>query len=100
MQILRTAEFDKRLRKVADGRGKARINIAVQRMEEGNFGDSKSVGNGVSEARIHYGPGYRIYYTRHGDDIVILLLCGDKATQTGDIERAKTIAADLRATGN
>jgi putative addiction module killer protein len=96
MKILRTAEFDKRLRKIVDVRAKARINIAVQRMEDGNFGDSKSIGNGLLEARIHYGPGYRVYYMRRGDEVIILLLCGDKTTQAGDIERSKAIAAALR----
>lgn len=95
MEIRRTQEFDRRLKKLADAKGKARIAIAVQRMEDGNFGDSKSVGGGVSEARIHYGPGYRVYYTRRGREIVVLLLCGDKASQATDIVHAKEMANDL-----
>ena len=95
MQLFRTSEFDKRLRKMMDERARARVNVAVQRMEDGNFGDSRSVGGGVMEARIHYGPGYRVYYTRHGGEIVILLLCGDKTTQERDIKRAVAMAATL-----
>lgn len=66
MDFRRTPEFDKRLSRLADANAKVRIAIAIQRMNEGNFGDSKSVGGGVIEARIHYGPGYRVYYTRRG----------------------------------
>ena len=95
MEIRRTLEFDKRLTKLVDAKAKTRIAIAVQRMEEGNFGDSKAVGSGVIEARIHYGPGYRVYYTRRGKEIVVLLLCGDKASQSRDIVRAKELAGDL-----
>ncbi|HTD28977.1 MAG TPA: type II toxin-antitoxin system RelE/ParE family toxin [Xanthomonadaceae bacterium] len=95
MEIRRTLEFDRRLKKLADARAKARINIAVERMEEGNFGDFKPVGGGVVEARIHYGPGYRIYYTRLGEVLVVLLLCGDKKTQQTDIECAKALADGL-----
>ena len=95
MEIRRTQEFDKRLKKLADAKAKTRIAIAIQKMEDGNFGDSKSVGSGVIESRIHYGPGYRVYYTRRGQEIVILLLCGDKASQPADILRAREMASDL-----
>lgn len=95
MEIRRTQEFDKRLRKLADANAKARIAIAIQKMEDGNFGDSKSVGGGVIETRIHYGPGYRVYYARRGEEIVVLLLCGDKASQPADITRAREMASEL-----
>lgn len=95
MEIRRTQEFEKRLKKLADAKAKARVAVAVQRMEDGNFGDSRSVGGGVMEARIHYGPGYRVYYTRRGEDIVVLLVCGDKATQPADITRAREMASEL-----
>ena len=85
MDVLRTASFERRLLEIADGRARSRINIAAQRMREGNFGDRKSVGHGVIEARIHCGPGYRIYYTYRGTGLVLLLLCGDKRTQQRDV---------------
>lgn len=95
MEIRRTQEFDKRLKKLADAKAKARIAITIQKMEDGNFGDSKSVGGGVIERRIHYGPGYRVYYIRRGEEIVVLLLCGDKASQHADINRAKEMASEF-----
>lgn len=95
MEIRRTQEFDKRLKKLADAKAKTRIAITIQKMEDGNFGDSKSVGGGVIETRIHYGPGYRVYYARRGEQIVVLLLCGDKASQPADITRAREMASEL-----
>lgn len=95
MEVRRTQEFDKRLRRLADAKAKARIAIAIQKMEDGNFGDSKAVGGGVIETRIHYGPGYRVYYVRRGEAVVVLLLCGDKASQATDITRAKEMASEL-----
>jgi putative addiction module killer protein len=95
MEIRRTQEFGKRLAGLADAKARTRIAIAIQRMEEGNFGDSKSVGGSVIEARIHYGPGYRVYYTRRGQHIVVLVLCGDKASQRTDILRARELVAGI-----
>lgn len=92
MEIHRTREFDKRLKKLADSQARARIAITIQRMEDGNFGDSKPVGEGVIESRIHCGPGYRVYYVRRGEEIVVLLLCGDKASQRKDIALAREMA--------
>jgi len=65
-------------------------------MSNGNFGDSKSVGRGVVEARLHYGPGYRIYYTFRGAELVLLLLCGDKRTQQPDIARVIILSETLK----
>lgn len=96
MEIRRTPEFERRLKNLADARARARIAIAAQRMEDGNFGDSRPVGGGVIEARIHYGPGYRVYYVRRGQQVVMLLLCGDKASQAVDIGLAKAIAGELK----
>ena len=62
----------------------------------GSLGDTRSVGNGVSELRVHYGPGYRIYFTRKGNTVVVLLCGGDKGTQDRDIERAKQLAKERR----
>ena len=69
--------------------------MAVQRMADGNLGDSKAVGGGVIEARIDYGPGYRVYYVRRGPMSVLLLLCGAKSTQRADIAAAQRLAAQL-----
>jgi putative addiction module killer protein len=73
-----------------DRQARAKIRVRLNRIRLGNFGDSKSVGGGVSELRIPYGPGYRIYYGRHGDLVVILLSGGDKGAQTNDIALAQT----------
>ena len=72
----------------------ARINIRIRRLSLGNPGDTKSVGGGVSEMRIDYGPGYRIYFTRRGLNIVLLICGGDKRTQAADIARAKALAQE------
>ena len=74
---------------------RARIAKRIDRIALGNFGDAKSVGGGVSELRFTFGPGYRVYYTRRGDIVVILLCGGDKGSQEQDIERAKAIAKEI-----
>lgn len=71
-----------------DTRAKARILARIVSAEKGNFGDCQPVGRGVSEMRIHYGPGYRLYYTRRGEVVYLLLIGGDKSTQKRDIARA------------
>jgi putative addiction module killer protein len=73
----------------------AKIAARVERLALGNPGDVKPVGEGISEMRIPYGPGYRVYYTQTGKEVVLLLCGGDKATQDKDIKRAKEIAAEL-----
>ena len=78
-------EWGKRL----DGSIRARINARIARFEDGHFGDHKSVGDGVTEARFFFGPGYRVYFHISGDQIILLLTGGDKATQTDDVEIAK-----------
>jgi len=78
-----------------DRRAIARINIRIRRLEMGNPGDSKSVGDGVYEMRVDYGPGYRVYYIHMGKAVVILLCGGDKSTQDHDIKAAKYIANQL-----
>lgn len=88
-------EFDAWLAGLKDPVGKARIALRLDRAARGNFGDCEAVGGGVSEMRIHYGPGYRVYFTRRGMVVYLLLLGGDKATQKRDIKRAIEMASLL-----
>jgi putative addiction module killer protein len=92
-----TDEFDAWLLGLRDNIARARIAKRVQRLTRGNFGDAKPVGDGVSELRIHHGPGYRVYFVQHGAVLVILLCGGDKSTQSADIRDAKQIAKGLEA---
>ena len=78
------------LNKLRDKRAIARIIMQVDRMELGLFGDSQPIGDGLSELRIHYGPGYRVYYAKEEQHLYLVLCGGDKATQSKDIKRAKT----------
>ena len=77
-----------------DKQARARIAVRVARAEDGNFGDCQPVGASVSEMRIHYGPGYRVYFTQRGVELVILLAGGDKSTQAKDIKAALTMARE------
>lgn len=92
IEMRQTAEFSNWLRRLKDAQAAARIVARIRRMELGNPGDTRAVGKAVMEMRIDYGPGYRIYYVRHGDKIVILLCGGDKRTQQQDIRRAQELA--------
>ena len=78
-----------------DHQARARITARIRRLSLGNPGDVKPVGSGVSEMRIDYGPGHRVYFTRHGDVVVILLCGGDKRAQSKDIRKAMEIAEAL-----
>src|SRR6058998_2700573 len=78
-----------------DQAARARIDVRIRRLSLGNPGDVRPVGGGVSEMRIDYGPGYRIYFTRRGDVILVLLCGGDKRTQKGDIARAIELAQEI-----
>ena len=91
-EIRRSSVFIKWLKTLKDSVAKALIISRIKRFEEGNLGDSGFVGEGLSEMRIHYGPGYRIYFKEIGKEIVILLCGGDKSTQQADIARARKIA--------
>ena len=73
----------------------AKIAIRIKRLADGNFGDVAPVGDGVSELRIHYGPGYRVYFVQRGEVVVILLCGGDKSTQARDIAVAKDMAREI-----
>lgn len=88
-------EFDTWLVGLKDQIGKAQIALRLDRAAKGNFGDCESVGEGVSEMRIHHGPGYRVYFTRRGAVVYLLLLGGDKSTQKRDIKRALDMASAL-----
>jgi len=92
IEVRQTAEFSDWLRRLKDANAAARIIGRIRRMEKGNPGDTRSVGQGIMEMRIAYGPGYRIYYVRRGATIVILLCAGDKRTQRQDIKRAQELA--------
>ena len=91
IEVRQTQEFSVWLRRLKDANAAARIVARVRRLEKGNPGDSKIVGKGVLEMRIDYGPGYRIYYSHRGAQIVILLCGGDKRTQQQDIRQAQML---------
>ena len=95
MGVIYTTElFDAWIDSLRDARGKAAIRVRMRRAEDGNFGDCEPVGEGVSEMRIHYGPGYRVYFKRSGIEVVILLAGGDKSTQAKDIKKALKLARE------
>ena len=89
--FIRTPEFDAWLKALRDPIGKARIISRIRSAEQGNFGDCEPVGGGVSEMRIHCGPGYRVYYSRRGQVVYLLLCGGNKSTQSRDIKQAKAL---------
>ena len=94
--IVRTEAFDMWLVKLKDARGKARIIERIRSAERGNFGDCESIGHGVSEMRIHFGSGYRVYFTRVGDVVYVLLCGGTKRSQRRDIAKAQEMVRLLR----
>jgi putative addiction module killer protein len=92
---LLTEEFKEWSAGLRDLKARARIDARLRRAESGNLGDVKSVGEGVSEMRIDHGPGYRLYFTRRGLELIVLLCGGDKRTQVADIKRAQKIVTEL-----
>lgn len=92
--LKRTDEFDRWLRGLRDAKGKGRIVARVERLESGHLGDVAPVGGGISEMRIHFGPGYRVYFKQQGETAT-LLYGGDKDSQQNDIAKAKEIAGEL-----
>jgi putative addiction module killer protein len=82
--------FEEWLEGLRDARARARIEVRIDRLEQGNFGDCKPVGEGVLELRIDVGPGYRVYFAEEGVIVILLLIGGDKSTQDKDIRTAKT----------
>lgn len=96
VKIVRTEVYDRWVRKLKDRNAVARISVSIRKISLGNFGDVKPVGGGVSEVRIDYGPGYRLYFVQHRNGEIVILLCGGtKKRQGDDIARAKEMAKNL-----
>lgn len=93
-----TEGFTLWLRELRDRTASAIITARLLRLQHGLFGDSRGLGGGISELRIHHGPGYRVYYTFQAERLIVLLQGGDKSSQERDIRRAKELAAQLRST--
>lgn len=96
VDLIKTDIFDCWFRNLSDSQARAKIAARIRRLSLGNTGDVKPVGEGVSEMRIRYGPGYRVYYIARGPVIVVLLCGGDKSSQPKDIKQAKSIAAQWK----
>ncbi len=94
-EIKQTEIYTRWFRRLKDIRAKTRIDIRIRRLSLGNPGDVKPVGSGISEMRIDYGPGYRVYFIERGTAIILLLCGGNKSTQAADIKEAKKLAAGL-----
>jgi putative addiction module killer protein len=95
-EIFKSATFDRWLASLKDARARARIAIRIDRLAHGNAGDAKPVGAGISELRIDYGPGYRVYFMQRGQAVVVLLNGGDKRSQASDIRRAMEIGQEWK----
>lgn len=95
MEVRQTAVFRSWLSGLRDNQARARIVARIRRLEQSHAGDVEPVGGGVSEMRIHYGPGHRVYFVQRGAEIVVLLCGGDKKSQAADIEKAKKMASAL-----
>lgn len=96
IEIRETDTFKKWFRSLKDKQARSRIDVRIRRISLGNFGDVEPVGNGVSEIKIDYGPGYRVYFMKQGNIVVILLCGGDKSTQAKDIQAAHELAYRLK----
>ena len=95
LEIRKTEAYARWIDNLRDLQARARVQIRIERLAAGNPGDVKAVGEGVSELRIDYGPGYRVYFTKRGRKLVILLAGGDKTTQSADIKIALRLARNL-----
>ena len=95
IEVRQTAEFAKWIARLRDIRGRAKIAARIDRLSMGHSGDVRPVGEGISELRIHDGPGYRVYYVKRGAVFIVLLCGGDKSSQSRDIATAKRLAAEL-----
>ena len=96
IEVVQSDTFSNWLSRLADRKARARIQARIERLASGNPGDVEPVGNGISEMKISYGPGYRVYFLQRGRFVVVLLCGGDKSTQRTDIKNAKLIAKDWR----
>jgi putative addiction module killer protein len=95
IEVRQTEIFKNWFKRLKDRKAKARVQARIDRIEIGNLGDVASVGEGVRELRIHYGPGYRVYFVQRGQVVVVLLSGGDKNSQDSDIKKAKELARQL-----
>ena len=95
IEIRETETYTRWFERLRDRQAKARINIRIKRLSMGNPGEVKAVGEGVSELKLTYGPGYRVYFIQVGQEFVVLLAGGDKSSQSDDIELAKKLAREL-----
>lgn len=95
LEVRQTNDYSEWFANLRDRTAKVRIDIRIRRLSLGNAGDVKAVGEGISELRVNFGPGYRIYFAQQGDIYVVLLAGGDKSTQEQDIRKAKALARDL-----
>ena len=95
VELRRTDQFSKWLDELRDIRARARVQVRIERLAAGNAGDVRPIGSGASEMRIDYGPGYRVYFLRRGDEVIILLAGGDKQTQPADIALAIRLAQQI-----
>jgi putative addiction module killer protein len=95
VEVRQTETFDRWFRKLRDRRAKARIQVRIDQLVLGLPGDVKPVGEGISELRIDYGPGYRVYFVRRGEMLIVLLAGGDKGSQNRDISTALVLARSL-----
>lgn len=95
LEVYQTEEFSRWFEKLKDRKAKARIQARIDRIELGNLGDVEPVGEGVSELRLFYGPGYRLYFIKRSSFVVILLTGGSKSSQSKDIKKAKELAKQL-----
>ena len=95
IEVRQTSEYEAWFTSLRDRVAKTRIDIRIRRLSLGNAGDAKPVGEGVSELRIDYGPGYRVYFVQRGSILIVLLAGGDKSTQAQDIKKAKALSRSL-----
>jgi putative addiction module killer protein len=95
IEVRQTTRFATWLAGLRDERARARILKRLDRAQAGNLGDVAPVGGGVSEMRIFYGPGYRVYFIQRGSELIVLLCGGDKSTQGADVEEAKAMATEI-----
>jgi putative addiction module killer protein len=96
VEVRRTEVFDRWLKNLRDAQAKARIQIRLDRLNRGLIGDVRDIGQGLSELRVDYGPGYRVYAMRRGEMLIILLCGGDKRSQDRDIKLAKSMADEWK----